>query len=105
MVYSISDKTLKAEVIAHLGCSASELETGWNLIRLGNVPVSLRQGRVATEFVAGAVLLSMPNTSNGIYLRKPNNIFFLFDYNTLQLLLVTTGKPYIDIKNKQNRPD
>jgi hypothetical protein len=49
-----------AEIATQLISCATELETGWNALRLGNIPASQRQGRVASEFSAIATLLSIP---------------------------------------------
>jgi len=53
-------KPIASEVTRLLISAATELETGWNVLRLANVPASRRQGRVAEELVALAVLVAMP---------------------------------------------
>lgn len=40
--------------------AVAELDTAWHLVRLGNVPASQRQGRVAAEALAAAGLLACP---------------------------------------------
>jgi hypothetical protein len=51
---------LNAHVFTLLSSASCELETGWNALRLGNIPAAYRQGRVASEFVGMAVLASVP---------------------------------------------
>jgi hypothetical protein len=50
----------KVDVFAQIFNSATELQTAWNCLRLANVPASQRQGRVATESIATAVVFSLP---------------------------------------------
>ena len=51
---------IASEVTLLLVSAASELETAWNVLRLANVSASRRQGRVAEELVALAVLVAVP---------------------------------------------
>ncbi|MFC1547334.1 hypothetical protein ACFL5M_02285 [Candidatus Neomarinimicrobiota bacterium] len=44
--------------------AATEFESAWNMLRLANVPGTLRQSRVGSELVAAATLLALP----GVYL-------------------------------------
>lgn len=53
-------KPIALEMTLLLISAASELETAWNVLRLANVPASRRQGRVAEELVALAVLVAVP---------------------------------------------
>lgn len=57
---AVEDKDTQVEIVIQLINAATELETAWNVIRLGNIPASQRQGRVASELVAVAVLMSLP---------------------------------------------
>jgi hypothetical protein len=54
------DSTTSAEVAFEIIEAAAELEIGWNVIRMANVPASQRQGRVAFELIGIAVLLALP---------------------------------------------
>jgi hypothetical protein len=56
----VRDKDIQAEIILQLISAATELETGWNTIRLANIPSAQRQGRVASELIATAVLMAIP---------------------------------------------
>lgn len=60
LVGSIRDKRLAADIVMHLVSAATEFETAWNTLCLANIPATHRQGRVATECVALAVMLSLP---------------------------------------------
>lgn len=72
---SVVSGDLGAEITLNLVNAATELETGWNVLRLGNIPAAQRQGRVACEFVGLAVLNSLPRQSlvtlgNGVPVAK-----------------------------------
>jgi hypothetical protein len=54
------ESRLGADITTLLISSATELETAWNVLRLANTAAARRQGRVACEFVAVAVLLAIP---------------------------------------------
>jgi hypothetical protein len=58
----LEDSDTQVEIVIQLINAATELETAWNVIRLGNVPASQRQGRVASELVAVAVLMALPTS-------------------------------------------
>jgi hypothetical protein len=57
---AIPSRDQQARVMVAVMNAATELETGWNLLRLANLPASQRQCRVAAEFVAAACLSAIP---------------------------------------------
>jgi hypothetical protein len=59
----IGSKDTQLEVCIQLFNAGTELQTGWNSIRLANIPASQRQGRVACESVAVAAIFSLPTSS------------------------------------------
>jgi len=59
----LADKGVRLEAFIQLFNAAVELETAWNAVRLCNVPASQRQGRVACESIAVAVLFSLPSST------------------------------------------
>jgi hypothetical protein len=56
----VPDEDTRLEIFAQIFYSATELETAWNCLRLANVPASQRQGRVAMESIAAAIVFSLP---------------------------------------------
>jgi hypothetical protein len=60
---SVVSSDLGAEITLNLVNAATELETAWNVLRLGNMPGARRQGRVASEFIGLAVLNALPRHS------------------------------------------
>jgi len=48
LVGIMPDSKAQAEVVIQIINAATELEMGWNAIRLSNVPAAQRQGRVAS---------------------------------------------------------
>jgi len=56
----VPNRDVGAEVCMSIMNAATESETGWNTLRLGNVPAMQRHGRVATELIALAVLHALP---------------------------------------------
>jgi len=59
----IESHDTKTEIVIQLINTATELETAWNVTRLGNIPASQRQGRVAHELIAVTVLMALPSSS------------------------------------------
>jgi len=57
---SLSSTKVGAEVCRYIICAATEFETAWNTLRLANIPAMHRNGRVASEMVAMAVLNALP---------------------------------------------
>lgn len=57
---AMKDRGTRTDVMMQIINAATELETGWNVIRLANIPASQRQGRVAFELIAVAVLAVLP---------------------------------------------
>lgn len=53
-------KKFGSKFCIYLTSACIEFTTAWNCIRIGRVPACMRSCRVATEFVAAAVLLVMP---------------------------------------------
>jgi hypothetical protein len=56
----LTDTDFGADLTTLLISAATELETAWNVLRLANIPAAQRQGRIATEFIALAVLIFVP---------------------------------------------
>lgn len=56
----VESRDIRTDIVIQIINAATELETGWNAIRLANIPASQRQGRVAFELIAVTVLAALP---------------------------------------------
>ena len=63
LISYVQDTAAGLEVCMNLISAATEFETGWNLLRLANIPGAQRQGRVGSEFVGIGILHALPLAS------------------------------------------
>lgn len=63
LVSTVASRQEQIHLVAGLIQASAEFDTGWNTVRLGNIPAAQRQGRVGTEFVAAGVLQSLPRSA------------------------------------------
>ena len=54
------DKDVGSKFCLYLTSACIEFTTAWHCIRMGRIPASVRSCRVATEFLASAILLVVP---------------------------------------------
>ena len=94
----VKDKDTQVEIVIQLINAATELETAWNVIRLGNIPASQRQGRVASELVAVAVLMALPTSTLRSLPRKVPLARCLQDHP--DKTVVDCYKPVIENRNE-----